>query len=209
MRYAVFSDVHANLPALETFVGATCGEVDAYVCLGDLVGYGPWNDECLELVRGLPGIVQLEGHHERLFTGVESVAGEHPLVQEFFRASRAHFARPALLSGLPVEAAIGGYLCRHSFASGAGGNRFAGRSHESSLREGPGERIVNVGSVGHNRRRLDVACWATYDTESGAVHLKEAAYDARRFLRELDARRYPAACLDYVRRKLAAARAAA
>ena len=74
MRYAVFSDVHANLPALERFVDQTRAEVDAYICLGDVVNYGPWNDECLDLVISLPGIVYIEGNHERLFCGTRAAA---------------------------------------------------------------------------------------------------------------------------------------
>jgi hypothetical protein len=208
MRYAVFSDVHANLPALEALVAATCADADAYVSLGDLVGYGPWNDECLELARGLPGIVLLEGHHERLFAGAESVAREHPLVQEFFRASRALFTRPDLVRDLPAESAIGGFRCRHAAGPDPEGNWFVGRTHEPSLRETPRGRLVNVGSAGHNRRRLDAASFALYDSGTGAVTLKEIPYAAGRFLRELESRRYPAACLEYVRRKLASARAA-
>ena len=62
VRVAVFSDVHGNLPALEVFVKSTRGQVDMYVCLGDVVDYGPWNDECLEMTMGLPNIVLLEGN---------------------------------------------------------------------------------------------------------------------------------------------------
>src|SRR6266568_7168235 len=64
---AVFGDVHANLPALETFLGQVEGHVDAYLCLGDVVNYGPWNDECLERITALPEVTLLEGNHERLF----------------------------------------------------------------------------------------------------------------------------------------------
>jgi predicted phosphodiesterase len=41
-RFALFSDVHGNLPALEAVLAdiGACGLTDVY-CLGDLVGYGP------------------------------------------------------------------------------------------------------------------------------------------------------------------------
>ena len=47
MRYALISDVHANLPALEAVladIGAR-SDVDAVYHLGDLVGYAPWPNE--------------------------------------------------------------------------------------------------------------------------------------------------------------------
>jgi hypothetical protein len=204
MRYAVFSDVHANLPALEAFVAATCARVDAYVCLGDVVGYGPWNDECLDLVLGLPGIVLLEGRHERLFNGDDPIANELPLTQAFHRASRALFTRSVSIRALPAEAEIGPFLCRHSLPAGPPPARdhFVGRSHDAGLRQGPGARVVDCGSIGLNRRDLSRASFAFYDSGTGEVRLGEAAYSPGRLLREMEARGYPSACVDYYRRRI-------
>lgn len=49
MRIALFSDVHANLPALKAVLDdiAATG-VDARYVLGDLVGYAPWPNEVLD-----------------------------------------------------------------------------------------------------------------------------------------------------------------
>ena len=61
--FAVFSDVHANLPALEAVlrdIDARLGrgEVGAAYCLGDLVGYATWPNEVVTSVqeRGIPTI---------------------------------------------------------------------------------------------------------------------------------------------------------
>lgn len=49
MRIAIFSDVHANLPALEaTLADIQDAGVDRRYALGDLVGYAPWPNEVLE-----------------------------------------------------------------------------------------------------------------------------------------------------------------
>lgn len=60
MRYALISDVHANLPALEAVLDDIDGrgEVDAVYHLGDLVGYAPWPDEVAALIREreIPGV---------------------------------------------------------------------------------------------------------------------------------------------------------
>jgi predicted phosphodiesterase len=54
VRYGVIADVHANLPALEAVLAALRAiRVDAYICAGDLVGYGPQPNECVEAVRRL------------------------------------------------------------------------------------------------------------------------------------------------------------
>ena len=60
MRYALISDVHANLPALEAVLADidTLEELTATYHLGDLVGYAPWPNETVALLRehGIPGI---------------------------------------------------------------------------------------------------------------------------------------------------------
>ncbi len=63
MRVLVISDIHANLTALEAVL-ADAGEVEATWCLGDLVGYGPDPNECVERIRGLPNLVCLLGNHD-------------------------------------------------------------------------------------------------------------------------------------------------
>lgn len=47
MRYALISDIHANLPALEAVLDhiAAIQDITATYHLGDLVGYAPWPDE--------------------------------------------------------------------------------------------------------------------------------------------------------------------
>ena len=60
MRYALISDVHANLPALESVLDdiARRPGVLATYHLGDLVGYAPWPNETVALLaeRGIPGV---------------------------------------------------------------------------------------------------------------------------------------------------------
>jgi diadenosine tetraphosphatase ApaH/serine/threonine PP2A family protein phosphatase len=63
MRVLVVSDIHANLTALEAVL-ADAGQCDATWCLGDLVGYGPDPNECVERIRGLSSLVCLRGNHD-------------------------------------------------------------------------------------------------------------------------------------------------
>ncbi|HEX8903902.1 MAG TPA: metallophosphoesterase family protein [Longimicrobiaceae bacterium] len=53
MRYALISDVHANLPALEAVLAdvAARADVAATYHLGDLVGYAPWPNEVVARIR--------------------------------------------------------------------------------------------------------------------------------------------------------------
>lgn len=59
MKIALFSDIHANLPALEAFFkDVEAKKPDAIYCLGDLVGYNIWPNEVINEIRkrGIPTI---------------------------------------------------------------------------------------------------------------------------------------------------------
>ena len=63
--FAVFSDVHGNLPALEAILADIERRgVAGTICLGDLVGYGPWPNEVALLVRDR-GIPTLMGNYDQ------------------------------------------------------------------------------------------------------------------------------------------------
>jgi putative phosphoesterase len=52
MRIAIFSDIHANLPALEAVLEDVRRQsFDAVYCLGDLVGYAPFPNEVTQRIR--------------------------------------------------------------------------------------------------------------------------------------------------------------
>ncbi|TXJ27491.1 MAG: metallophosphoesterase [Chitinophagaceae bacterium] len=59
MKIALFSDIHANLPALDAFFKSVeVQRPDAIYCLGDLVGYNIWPNEVVNEIRkrGIPVI---------------------------------------------------------------------------------------------------------------------------------------------------------
>jgi len=62
MRYLILSDIHANLAALEAVL-EDAGEFDKIWCLGDLVGYGPEPNECIEKLRQFDHLC-VAGNHD-------------------------------------------------------------------------------------------------------------------------------------------------
>lgn len=214
MRIAIFSDVHGNLPALEAFVKHTRRSVDAYICLGDVVNYGPWNDECLEMVFSLPNVVVLQGNHERLFLGEEEISHEIPLVQDFYRYSVACFTRSDLIKGLPTEYELGGFTCTHTIgnqriyqdtAIEIDRNYIIGHTHHAFDIARSGHRIVNCGSIGQNRRDISRSSYALMDLDIGSIVLNENSYDVGKLIAEMERRGYGRNCLDYYKSKLPAA----
>ncbi len=68
MRYAVFTDVHANLEALEAVLAkidelAKAEPIDQIWFLGDLVGYGPNPNECIDTLRERTNVI-IAGNHD-------------------------------------------------------------------------------------------------------------------------------------------------
>ncbi|MBN2169383.1 MAG: metallophosphoesterase family protein [Actinobacteria bacterium] len=61
-RIGIVGDVHGNKTALRAVIDHA-GECDAWWCAGDLVGYGPDPNQCLEIVRSL-GASTVAGNHD-------------------------------------------------------------------------------------------------------------------------------------------------
>ena len=69
MRYAVISDVHSNLDALEAvFSDIDQRKIEEIIFLGDAVGYGPEPNECIDLLSGKCKTL-LAGNHDWGATG--------------------------------------------------------------------------------------------------------------------------------------------
>jgi diadenosine tetraphosphatase ApaH/serine/threonine PP2A family protein phosphatase len=69
MRIGIFSDIHANVEALQAVLEAYKSErIDKYVCLGDTVGYGASPNECCDLVRKVAEFTIL-GNHDAAVAG--------------------------------------------------------------------------------------------------------------------------------------------
>jgi diadenosine tetraphosphatase ApaH/serine/threonine PP2A family protein phosphatase len=110
----VLSDIHANRPALEAVL-SDAPLFDIVWCLGDVVGYGPDPNECIELLRELRHF-SLAGNHD---WGVLGKLGLSEFNADARRASM--WTRAALtpvsreyLSQLPVKAELEGFCLTHA-----------------------------------------------------------------------------------------------
>ncbi len=63
MRYAILSDIHSNLVALQAVLAhLERRRVDRLICLGDIVGYGPAPNECVQLIIDRAGLCMMGNH---------------------------------------------------------------------------------------------------------------------------------------------------
>jgi diadenosine tetraphosphatase ApaH/serine/threonine PP2A family protein phosphatase len=69
MQYAIISDIHANLEALEAVLSDAQPRADTIVCLGDIVGYNANPNECLHLVQSVASLT-IAGNHDHAAIGI-------------------------------------------------------------------------------------------------------------------------------------------
>lgn len=116
MRYALISDIHANLPALEAVLddAGRRSDVHAIYHLGDLVGYAPWPNETVDLLRERT-IAGVAGNYDSTVATDYKNCGcryEDPRQEELSHLSYewtcAHVSSETkrLLAGLPFEIVI-------------------------------------------------------------------------------------------------------
>ncbi len=112
MRYAIISDIHSNLEALEVVLREIDRiGVDRIVSLGDLVGYNANPNECVRILRDR-GVSSLMGNHDAAACGLEDPVDFNPIARAAVLWTR-HALEPGnqdLLEGLPEEGSLNGGL---------------------------------------------------------------------------------------------------
>lgn len=115
MRYAVLSDVHANLEALEVVLADIASRApDAVICLGDFVGYGPDPNVCVERLRPLlAGAVV--GNHDRAALDRLDISLFNPYARAAILWTRERLTGDAraYLDGLPETLRRPAFLAVH------------------------------------------------------------------------------------------------
>jgi predicted phosphodiesterase len=65
MRYAIISDIHSNLEALNSVLEfLQLNHVDKIICCGDIVGYGPDPKQCINKLRSINNFSSVMGNHD-------------------------------------------------------------------------------------------------------------------------------------------------
>ncbi|NIM94161.1 MAG: metallophosphoesterase [Anaerolineales bacterium] len=110
----MISDIHANLTALEAVL-EDAGESDAIWCLGDLVGYGPDPNECIERVRNLPNLLCLVGNHDHAALGLIPLSRFNFDAQDAISWTKENLTEESrtYLESLPAVATEGSFTLAH------------------------------------------------------------------------------------------------
>ena len=92
MRFAILSDLHANLEATEAVLADAHGrDCTHFVCLGDVVGYNANPHECVEIVQNLKCPV-VKGNHDEQASLDESSRDFNALAEMAINWTRAQLS---------------------------------------------------------------------------------------------------------------------
>ena len=208
MRIGVFSDIHGNLPALESAL-KDCGRVDGYVILGDVVNYGPWSNECVQIIETLPNCIKILGNHEEFFINGECLR-TGPLTRLFFDYAYHNFTETSVIKKYEKEALCKGFTCKHTLDNRyifedtqleLSTSFFIGHSHRQFEIRSNEYRLYNPGSVGQNREFINQIDYLCFDSVDNNVEFRSLTYDVDLVISEMKKLSYPEGCVAYYANK--------
>jgi predicted phosphodiesterase len=116
MRFAILSDLHANLEATNAVLAdAHERECTHFVCLGDVVGYNANPHECVELVQKMDCPV-VKGNHDEQAALDESSRGFNALAESAIKWTREHLTNEdkEWLRDLPMSRQVHDFTIVHA-----------------------------------------------------------------------------------------------
>jgi len=205
VKVLVISDVHGNLPALERVLDNN-NDVDLVISLGDVVNYGPWSNECVQLLQAQNNCIKIIGNHEEAFiTG--SYLGTNEVAKAFF-----DFCYPKFNQKEGIEKYLQfhhefDYTFVHTIQNeyvysdtiiDIDKNYFIGHSHRQFIRTINNCQLINVGSVGQNRVNINEINYALFDSGTKNVELRKLDFDSNILISKMKEQGYPEICLNYI-----------
>ena len=201
------SDIHGNLPALEKVISSE--KVGGYLMLGDVVNYAPWSNECVDLLDSLRNCVSLIGNHEEYFINRHCPV-KSDLVKTFYNQCIEKFNRFEIISAYQKEVSFYDFTCVHTIENkyvfhdtdiNPDKNHLIGHSHQQYIREENNCSIINPGSVGQNRKYINVINYIIYHSDNNTFELKHLTYNVDLVLNKMKAEKFPQECIDYYKNK--------
>lgn len=204
MKIVVFSDVHGNIEPLQKMIDLE-KDTDLFISLGDIVNYGPYSNECVELIEALPNVIKIRGNHEEAFLSGH-YNGTHEISNAFFNTVYPSFNKNDAIRDYVQDYQAFDFLFVHTIFDQYiyndsdvlfDQNYMIGHSHRQYLIENGKYQIYNPGSIGQNRINIEKGQYLVYYPDSSEVEFKTIDYDFNKLIQEMKIRKYPSMCIDY------------
>lgn len=210
MEVVVFGDVHGNLIALEQLFKLEANNADLFISHGDIVNYGPWSNECVQLLESISNCVLLKGNHEENFIKGE-YEGKNEIANAFFNFCFPNF-NPKLIDDIDKyknHYILNDYLIQHTINNQyvfldtnlenieVESNLIFGHSHQQFKRKKEEFNLINTGSLGQNRSNINQSCYIKLNTETNEIELKFFIHDIDKVINQMKNDKYPEICINY------------
>ncbi len=207
MKIVVFSDLHSNIYALKNLVEKE-GRDAKYICNGDLIGYLPYNNECIEFFTKL-NYIWVRGNHEQMFINGKYDDNCSPLAKEFFGYSFKFYDKKydVLLKNTLDRFQINGYMCQHTLENkylypnsdfdnlNIVGKYIIGHSHIQFQNNHKNYDVINSGSLGQNRKNLSVCEYLVIENDK--IKLENMTLEFSDLIKQLEVYQYPSNLIEY------------
>lgn len=194
MRIGVISDIHANKVALDKVLD-DMDDVDGIICCGDIIGYGPRPQECLETVKQECDVF-VRGNHDRDVARPERYMKGSGVYEGLMHARKnltqdqlewvTDLDRIAVFKGYKVvhshPEVVDKYVYPHDFDKIFGyiddeKGMMLGHTHYQHAEKKNNEIVMNPGSVGQPRDGDVRAAYGVLNSDDNSYELHRVSYD--------------------------------
>ena len=203
MNYYFLSDIHGNLPALELAL-KNIDKESTIIFLGDIVNYGPWSEECVQLIDTIDNKITIKGNHENYYLNPSLI--KNNIVKKFYEHTIQKFYSNKTISGYVNFYKFKKYMCLHTINDKkifkdtiitTDQKYIIGHSHYQFINKLNKFYIINPGSVGQNRANLNLISFCKYNLSNDSFKFFNIEYDVNILINEMKNLNYPKVCLDY------------
>ncbi len=200
MKIGLIADIHSNAIALEAVL-KNMGDVDAIVCAGDIVGYNPYPNETVDLLKKYNVKCVMGDLDKAVITG--DTEWFNGVTAATIKWTEEHLTRENMeyLKHLPDHIELDGMTIHHGHPDSIKDFVFEyepeklcgifdavdphvvftfGHTHIPIIKECGGKTVVNPGSVGQPRDGNSQASYVIWDTDKHTFDIKRIDYDIKK-----------------------------
>lgn len=204
-KIVIFSDVHGHIYALEELLKKE--KADLFICLGDIVNYAPFGNECIALLKS-KDVQCIRGNHEDIFIDQTKLNDCAPLVRLFYEQTYPAFDQSLVpyINQLPGHLIINDWRFAHTLENKyiypeteikISGKVFIGHSHVQYAKFHKNNFIINPGSLGQNRSNLNIIQYAVLFTKTETVKFQSRYLSVEPLVRDMKLLGYPDELVNY------------